>query len=374
MTKAWPIASLSASSYSLIFSFSLFLLVLRWNSRRKMTPTAPPPATDVADLPITDHHLPLPNIRTRTCFVVKARLDEDAMKNALDTLIREHWRRLGARLHLNTATGLYQYHTPQTFQPGYELFTWSTATKAGSINAAAPKLMNKPLPEDCEGESGVAFLPCTTAYDAEFHPSWWPYEYSDTPADMPMMYFHLTFYDDATVIAINVPHLISDQLGLVSMVRGWMGVLDGKTPPSLMEDDPLPASLKWSEMSNEDKHGQKGQLHVRGFGEYFFVAITFVPEMIRQTEKDYTIFLPMTLVKSVRGRIEEELEANGNKSTISDQDVLTAIMTKFAHIEKRPAMISLYQTTNCESTASLTLLAPPPPSLFLSCSCLLTHI
>ncbi|CAK7217752.1 hypothetical protein SBRCBS47491_003277 [Sporothrix bragantina] len=304
---------------------------------------------DTVNIPLTDQHRPIPNIRTRTFFVVKARLDADAMKIALDTLIREHWRKLGGRLYLNNATGYYEYHVPQEFKPAseYELFKWSTETKSGSIEVAAPKLMNKPSAEDCIGDSGVAFLPPVTDYDEHFRPSSWPYDYDESPADAPILYFHLTFYDDATVVAISLPHVVGDQLGTASLVRGWMNVLAGKAPPPLMEDDPMPQGREWSQLSKEEARGKKGHMHVRGTGEYVFVIIGFIPDLVLNSEEaHHVMFLPMPLIKSLRARITKQLEADGGNPGISDNDVISAIMCKFSRVHKGPKMMTLSQSVN----------------------------
>ncbi|CAK7211029.1 hypothetical protein SCUCBS95973_000991 [Sporothrix curviconia] len=304
---------------------------------------------DTIKIPLTDQIRPIPNIRTRTFFVVKARLDTDGMKTALDTLIREHWRRLGGRLHLDNATGFYEYRVPQTFEPAseYKLFEWSTETKSGSIDAAAPQLMRKPVPEDCVSDSGVAFLPAIPTYDAEFRPSSWPFDFDDSPADAPILYFHLTLYDDATVVAISLPHVVGDQLGTASLVRAWMNVLAGKAPQPMMDEDPLPQGREWSQLSKEEARGRKGRMHVRGTGEYVFVLIGFIPDLVlNKEEQEHVIFLPMPLIKSLRARIVKQLEANGGDPGISDNDVISAVMCKFARIHKGPTTLSLSQSVN----------------------------
>ncbi|CAK7200044.1 hypothetical protein SEUCBS139899_002732 [Sporothrix eucalyptigena] len=303
---------------------------------------------DTINVALTDQHRPIPNIRTRTFFIVKARLDADAMKTALDTLIRDHWRKLGGRLHLNTSTGFYEYHVPQTFKPAseYELFRWSTSTKTGLIDAAVPKLMKTPGPEDCEGTSGVAFLPAVTDYDHEFRPDSWPYHLEDDPADTPILFFHLTFYDDATVVAISLPHVVGDQLGTASLMRGWMNVLAGKAPPPMMDEDPLPHGREWSQLSKEEAR-KKGAMHVRSSGEYIFVILGFIPDMVfHKEEANHIMFIPMALVKSLRARFHKELEANGGDPGISDNDVITAVMCKFSRIHKGPMIITLGQSVN----------------------------
>jgi hypothetical protein len=73
----------------------------------------------------TDQPKPPDNIRTRTFFIVDEQLDEDILRNALDRMIRDHWRKLGARLFKQPQDGVLEWHLPKTFDEKYVLFRWS---------------------------------------------------------------------------------------------------------------------------------------------------------------------------------------------------------------------------------------------------------
>ncbi|ERT01132.1 uncharacterized protein SPSK_10768 [Sporothrix schenckii 1099-18] len=306
-------------------------------------------AVDVIPTAWTDQIPPLQGIRTRTFFVVKARLDADAMKRGLDTLIREHWRKLGGRLVLNKSTSLQEYHVPKTFPPAetYDLFQWSTETKTGPIDADAPQLMQTPPLESSEGGGGIAFLPAVTDYDPKFRPASWPYDVDHGTNDTPILLVHLTQYEDATVVALSVPHAVADQLGTSLLVRAWMGVIAGQAPPPLMEQDPLPQGRAFSSLTKAEQRPQKGKMHVYYTGEYPIVLLGFFPDLIFNAEETKRImFLPMATVKALRARITKALNASGGDPGITDNDVITAVMTKLSRIHKGPVTLNLSQTVN----------------------------
>ena len=83
---------------------------------------------------LTDQLKLVDNIQTRTFFVVDKQLDEDILRNALDRLIRDHRRKLGARLFKRPRDGVLEWHLPKTFDEKYVLFRWSSKEYSHSID------------------------------------------------------------------------------------------------------------------------------------------------------------------------------------------------------------------------------------------------
>ncbi|KIH87022.1 hypothetical protein SPBR_04892 [Sporothrix brasiliensis 5110] len=312
---------------------------------------------DVIPIALTDQQKPLDNIRIRTHFVVKGRLDGAALKAGLDKLIREHWRKLGGRL-VRDSRGVFEYHVPQTFTDGYELFTWTETDKSSeSIETAVPSLKApSAAPKEAETATetdgsasggtvgGMVFLPPVTVYDAAFRPASWPFHVADDPSDSPILYIHMTLYEDASVLAMSVPHIVTDQMGLTTLVNAWMGVLAEQTPPPLI-DDPLPYKRQFGDLRPVEAR-RVGKMHVRRWGEMFFMILGFLFELVFSKEEvDHILFMPHSLVKSVRQRFTKELEKNGNDPGISDNDVITAILTKVCISRRSGCLVrSLTQT------------------------------
>ncbi|OAA57632.1 Chloramphenicol acetyltransferase-like domain protein [Niveomyces insectorum RCEF 264] len=296
---------------------------------------------DVIPIPLTNQHKPVPNIRTRTFFIARDRLNAAALRSGLDTLIREHWRKLGARVAPNPQTGFLEYHLPHTFPDNYELFKWSTEEKHESLDKAAPSMA-------APSGDGVAFLPPMREFDAAVRPSDWPYHLADDPADSPLLYVHVALYDDASILVLSLPHVVGDQLGTASIIKAWLGVLRGETPPPLL-DDPLPNEKQYADYPKHEVQ-VKGKQRVRRTGERFLVILGFIPDFVFYKEEiHHTVFFPRSLVTSLRQRATKELAAKyGEKvPAVSDGDIVTAILAKFSLMHRTSSkMISLSQSVN----------------------------
>lgn len=273
---------------------------------------------------LTDLIAPIPNIRTRTFFILRERLDVDVLRDALDDLIRNHWRKLGARVAAGS-DGRPEYRLPQTFDDDYTLFSWSTEDSTDPIDKATQSL-RRPSPTD-----GVAFLPSIDDVDKCFRPADWPFERKNDTADSPILYVHVSTYTDATVVTVSMMHLFGDQLGLANIIKAWMGVMEGKTPPPLVghAGEVLPNDKNFDNMPKRDTH-RKGKMRLHRFGEYFFVVLGFIPDLVfNAKEAHHSVFLPLCVIESLHERASKELaQKYGVDPGISHADIMTGILTK----------------------------------------------
>jgi hypothetical protein len=89
---------------------------------------------EVIPVLLTDQPNPIGNLRIQNFFIVSARLDNDVLRNALDQLIRQHWRKLGARLALSPKKAKYlEYRLPKVFPDDHTLFNWSSEYNSQAI-------------------------------------------------------------------------------------------------------------------------------------------------------------------------------------------------------------------------------------------------
>lgn len=281
---------------------------------------------DVFPLFLTDQLLPLPNIRTRTVFIVEECLDADLLKSSLDDLIRNHWRILGARIVTKKNSDLLEYHLPKQFEPGYELFRWSSKQYDHSIDVTAGGIRNPPQ------DKGPQILPSMAEVDSWFKPADWPLHRTDDPADSPIIYAHLSLFTDATVICTSVPHASCDQMGLSRIVNAWLGLAEGIQPKPLIpsDQDVLPGKSRSFKDYSKAEITRKGRQRVMGKGEYALVVMPFIPDLVLNSKEQHCIlFFPHELVKSLRKRHSEALrEKHGNLPRISDGDILAAVLLK----------------------------------------------
>jgi len=53
--------------------------------------------------------------------------------------------------------------------------------------------------------------------------------------DTPLLSVHLTRYTNSTVVAMNLPHAVADQMGFGSLIKAWLLVYRGEQPPPFLD-------------------------------------------------------------------------------------------------------------------------------------------
>ncbi|KAG5969954.1 hypothetical protein E4U55_001900 [Claviceps digitariae] len=281
---------------------------------------------EVIPLAPADQVKPVDNIRTRTFFIVEECLDEDALRTALDCLIRKHWRKLGGRL-VRRKDKLLEYHIPKTFDQDYRLFNWSAQEYNHSIDKIASAIRSPPV------DQGPQFLPSLTTIDSWFRPADWPHDRCDEPPDSPLLYVHVSLYTDATVITTSIPHPVADQMGFANIIKAWIGLLDGKDPPPFLGydggDDLLPGSGKLYKDYSKTEVFRKGRSRIWRPYEFWLVLLFLLPDFILHREEQHLLFLPLQLIQALRDKWSKSLaEKHKDFSRISDGDVITALLSK----------------------------------------------
>ncbi|GJC81086.1 transcriptional regulator sdnM [Colletotrichum liriopes] len=212
--------------------------------------------------------IPVPSrtSRSRTFFFLRHALDNDALKGALDTLIRHHWPKLGARLVTRPDDGFLEYHLPHTFPPDYKLFEWSSASFDAAMDEAAH------VPKATAPEHGGS-LETVDAFELAAGAQ------ARVPG-APTVWVHVSTFTDGTVVGVNLPHALSDQLGLRNILKAWLGILKGEAPPPMtgLRDDVVSEAVpkSYSDLTKAEAR-RKGKVRVRGKREYFKVLMGFAP-------------------------------------------------------------------------------------------------
>jgi hypothetical protein len=265
-----------------------------------------------------DQPVPSNNIRTRVHFVVYAALDETKLKSALEKLIGVHWRKLGGRLVPNSQTGRLEYHIPRVFKSGYELFKWSSKTIGRNVN----------VPQPTRSQENITLHDSVETLIRPFTPRDWPLERKFETPDAPLLWVHLCYCTDATVVGINLPHAVSDQLGLATIVKAWLGLVDGQEPGPLLsvnEDDVLSANER--EMAQRKRIGQ---LRLMTNLERFRQMWGLLSELALEWRDDvHSVFIPHSLVRKLRDKCSAQAKSKyGYSLTLSNGDVVAAVLMK----------------------------------------------
>ncbi|PNY27768.1 Alpha-1,2-mannosidase family protein [Tolypocladium capitatum] len=307
------------------------------------------PAGDVKVIPLEakDRWRPVDNIRSMLYFVFRdTALRADAMRPALDRLIRNHLPILGARLaEPRGGHGLLEYHLPEAFPDDYALFQWSTKAVASTLEAT--RLLPRSTPT--QPARAACFAPCSVPeLEAQWIPSDWPLERRLERPDTPLLLVHITSYTDATVLALSLPHAVADQMGYASVIRAWLQLVAGQEPAPFLElrpgalDGPADISLK--------ELRRRRTFRVTNKAERTASLMGLLPGLVANPrEARRILFLPETLVRDLRARHEESLEAEHGEdaAALTNGDVVAATLAKLAHLgRKSPKMVTLISAIN----------------------------
>ncbi|KEY75003.1 hypothetical protein S7711_01345 [Stachybotrys chartarum IBT 7711] len=291
------------------------------------TPAAPSPAgVKFVSLKPIDQRSVVRQIRTLVFFVVKATLDVEALRASLDTLIRLHLPILGASVKFGAAKGdLGAYQYPERYPDDAVLFAWSAASVGTTLEAAGL------LPDVSKPEGAVVWGRKIPDFEVAWTPQDWPRECKDDKPDTPLLLVHVTSYQDATVVSVNIPHFVSDQRGIASMMTAWLLVAGGKPPPQFVNlgvhDLDGPTDLPSSELR------KKGTYRLKTKGEHIRTIIGFMPDIIRNREEERRVLiLSAATVASLRDKCNKEVEIKYGKDgpSLTNGDIVSAVLIKVA--------------------------------------------
>jgi hypothetical protein len=279
----------------------------------------------IVPLSAKDQWRPIRNIRSLVFIVVRDILDEEFMKTSLDKLIRDHIPLLGSRVKPSGADGLLQYHSISPFPNSYEIFRWSVSNVGSTIEET------KLVPEQ-NSQKGVTILPDVTGLESSWIPTDWPVlRRQDTP-ETPLLLVHLTYYTNATVISINLPHCVGDQLGYGSVIRSWTDIMKGKEPLPFID---LPeGALDGSKRISKKELYKKYEYRLKTKRDRAEILMGIIPELVaRSQETRCIIFFPVGILERLRERWRKELQAKyGSEAVnITNGDVIAGIIIKVWH-------------------------------------------
>lgn len=287
-----------------------------------------------------DQWRPLENVRSLLFLVVRENLDEKAMRDSLDRLIRDHLPILGARIEFKKTD--LEYRLPNAFPPAYSLFEWTSKTVESSLEDT------NLLPQATQSDSALSFAPSNILkMEQEWTPSSWPVERKYEKPNAPLLFVHITKYTTSTVVALNIPHCVSDQLGFACMINAWMDLLNGEAPPEFLN---LPLDALDGPKLPQKELRKKGTYRILRSKEQATKFIPYISEFARcSKEIRKTLFLPIDVVEGLRQRCMDKIKAkHGEKAaTLSNADVITAILAKFAFLDRNPSkMVTLSTSLN----------------------------
>ncbi|KAJ6084528.1 BCL5p [Penicillium sp. IBT 16267x] len=291
-----------------------------------------------------DQWQPIDKIRTIVFMIIREILNEDAMHDALDRLIRDHLPILGARIEIISKEGDLAYRMPNSFSADYKLFQWSNQIVGSSLAVA------KVLPETPRADSDIIYGPCTIPeLEKKWIPSTWPTESKFEDPDLPLLLVHITKYTDATVVSMNLPHAVSDQMGFASLITAWIQVMKGETPAKFLKLEP--GALDGLKNPSKKELRKKRTFRITTKSERVRAIMSFLPDLIlNPKEIRRTLFLPVNLVEELRDRHTQDLKSKYGETAVAltSGDIVTALLTKLAYLGRKTSRnVTIMSAMDC---------------------------
>lgn len=259
-------------------------------------------------------------------FRYQAVLDASKLRESLVTLLDVgDWRKLRGRLRANRS-GQYEIHVPSVH----------------TVERPAIRFSHTTLDVGIEEHPLACQLPCDTAglpvVTKGFHSFSQFSASSDQPLDLktylttdePLISLHITSFKEATLVAINFPHVIADVTATAALLSAWSRVASGElnqVPPlfGAREDVLGPNST-----ASSDKYPTPFVLEymlVSGLSMAKFAMRHIWDLFMTPTVHDGFIFLPTSFIQQLRRHAEEELRNRKDPSRpsfLSDGDLIIA--------------------------------------------------
>ncbi|KAJ5933980.1 BCL5p [Penicillium verhagenii] len=313
---------------------------------------------EISPLDGKDQIQPLDIIRSLIFFSVDSLLDDDKMRDALAQLIRKHLPILGARIKPTGAVKKLAYHLPTEFPDDYTLFEWTSACVDSNLDDA------QLLPEKPSTSAAPFFGPCNIPeIELKWTPKDWPRDRRQEKPDTPLLLVHNTYYRDATVVALSIPHCVSDQMGIASLVKAWLQVMQGLEPDSFSELSSKDLIGKKESSPQELPPGNRQRI-MTGLEKNKSLVCAISELIFHPKESRRLLVLPESLIHNLRGRILEDLKVKygEDSQSPSNGDVVIAIVTKLSYYgRKSKREIILSGAIN--GRGRLALLPPTQPYL-----------
>lgn len=300
------------------FLRKMFAKIWRLFSGGQKNEVLPNPSDHVYPVHILDHTVRDSSVTWLMRF--NDVLDGDKLHTSLTKVLETgDWKKLGGRLR-SDKSGNLTLHVPERFTPERPAIAYTC--EAFDI--------------DLEQHPWGSQLPMATdepslQYTMHHLTSFW--KGTKVPAsceeylqrDDPSLSLHVATFQNATLVALDFPHPISDMMGVHALVKAWCLVLagrEGEVPPLLGAQDDVSRAV-WG--TSRDEPFQLQPRMLTGWRLVRFL-VGYVVQVLRQPRVDArALVLPAAFVADVRARALADL---GGETFVSDSDVLCAWLAR----------------------------------------------
>ncbi|KAI0031411.1 hypothetical protein K488DRAFT_52155 [Vararia minispora EC-137] len=274
-------------------------------------------------------------------WVLDKAIDPSKIEHAWKQLISA-WPILVSRLRKDPQTKQWQFHIPS--EP-------SLSGSFASLHLAGSLRSHYSYPAATE------VLSCNTPVENPiqiFYP-FAPKSVNELlTSDRPVVHLHVTTFDDGSVIGLTAPHILSDALGYISIMKALCSVLKtGQPPPALDYTDPF---VNFVPKQNEKVPAPPHWRILTMLGGLMLLLLSIWETMFRVVWENRDIYFPRSEVMRIKEEAMEDIRNRYGASTdryVSTSDAVLAFMLKCIHASARSnAPFNLLYTATMQSLFS----------------------
>ncbi|KAG7046645.1 ankyrin-2 ankyrin [Colletotrichum scovillei] len=251
-------------------------------------------------------------------------LNPERLHSSLTKLLgREGWRKLGARLRLNSQKKL-EYHVPQLYNSerpaiAYSHQTHDCSIKHNPLASQLPKATSRPA---VIGTPPEKFQDLMRRSDGP--KSMQDYIYRDEP----QLSLHIVSFDDATLVSLTWLHTLWDGIGRQELLTAWTAILEGRDDDVKafhgFGTDPL---TELGTNPTEPFVLADQRLSVWGLAR---IVLGYVWDILRHPfEESRIACIPAAYIETLKKKVNQELSeqsAGPEKLFASEGDIVTALV------------------------------------------------
>ncbi|KAJ7634551.1 hypothetical protein FB45DRAFT_829834 [Roridomyces roridus] len=286
-----------------------------------------PPPDGIRTIPCSGLDLGAVDMILTTGLIIDSRLDAEKLEKSLVTLIEQKFPRAGARIALRN--GAYEFQIPEKFGPNAPCVNFTVedhpeAYRADPLRPTLPMDLKVPSPT-LPSLSKVPY-----AVNQYLRSSSCPQSIEAViESKKPMLYVHVSLFDDLTFIGVTASHIGFDAVGTSTLLGAWARLING-TDIDAIEGMPWDVQPFASLSGPTQVTKQRGWFDLGILSKMVFIAYFVWRLFWDPNEYGAFVRLPKSFLAEEKRKIMEELKNEGSNEWVGSSDVLTAWWYKTA--------------------------------------------
>ncbi|KAJ6579786.1 hypothetical protein B0H10DRAFT_1835314 [Mycena sp. CBHHK59/15] len=281
--------------------------------------------SDVYTIPCSAMDIQVRDNITTNGVIIDRRLDVQKLEETIFNLVANKFPRAGSRLALRN--GIYEFQIPRRFSPEVPPVVFTTENY--SENYHSPSAARPPIPALPPSLSTPSVHPCS-ALEVYFKSKNFPTSLEgNIGTNRPLLYIHVTTFDDLTFIGTSSCHLLSDAMGTYTLLEAWTRLINGEKIENI-------TGMAWDSVPFDAFAGRPSNIHRGWFDFGLFQMFYFVLRMIWKLFRDpkeqmMLVCVPKKFLEGIKTNVMGQLAEGGSNEWIGSSDVLLAHIYEVSH-------------------------------------------